>query len=125
MTRLDAQEQAITERVMRAREDLGMTKTEFAEKLGLSKQGYQPYEKYRAPFSISQLFQISRILERPVAYFLGLDTGLTGREERALMLFRLAEQAGYGDVVIGAIHAMVTQLLAPSQLDKPVGNEAQ
>jgi len=101
----------ITDRVIQARERAGLNKVEFADRIGLSKQGYTPYELGKTAFTVQQLFKIASVLGRPVEYFLGLDTGLTGREERVLILFREAEKAGYGDVVIGAVHAMVAQLL--------------
>lgn len=100
-------------RVREARKEAGLSQEELGARLGLARSGYGHYESGRQPFTIELLLHLSRILSRPVEYFLGLDTGLTGREERVLTLFRLAEGAGYGDVVIGALHAMVAQLLHP------------
>jgi transcriptional regulator with XRE-family HTH domain len=104
--------EALTLRVIEARKEVGLSQEALGHRLGLERSGYGHYESGRQPFTIKMLFQLSRILGRPVEYFLGLDTGLTGREERVLMLFREAEKAGYGDVVIGAVHALVAQLLS-------------
>ena len=109
MIRLNAQERAITERVMRVREEAGMTKTEFAERLGLSKQGYQPYEKYEAPFSISHLFLVSRILGRPLEYFLGLDTGLTEDEGQLLASYRSTAADDVRAMILRAVRSMVQE----------------
>lgn len=114
-------ERAIAERVRSARKAAGLSQEELASKLGLTDGGYGHYERGRQPFTLELLASLSRILGRPLEYFLGLDTGLTDREERVLTLFRLAESAGYGDVVIGAVHALVAQLLhPPGEVGQPV-----
>lgn len=84
-------EDEITRRVIRARENLGLNKTEFAAKLGLSKQAYQAYENFGTPFSVSQLQTISQITSYPLPYFLGLPTGgimLSVDEVELLSAFR-------------------------------------
>ncbi len=55
---------------------LGMNQTQLGEALGLTFQQVQKYENGKNRISASRLFQISRILEVPVAYFFeGLDEG--------------------------------------------------
>lgn len=103
----------IAERIKAARQDNNLSQADLGAKLGLSKVGYGEYERGNRAFDAELLFRLARILGRPVEHFLGLPTGLTGREERVVALFRLAEGAGYGDLVIGAVHAMVAQLLRP------------
>lgn len=115
---------AIAQRVKDARQAAGLSQEALGERIGLTKVGYGDYERGHRLFDTEQLFQLARILGRPVEYFLGLDTGLTGREERVLMLFRLAEERGLGDVAIGVIHAVVAQLLAaPGQVGEQVGDK--
>jgi len=79
---------AVAQRVIRAREEAGLQKNELAERLGLSKSGYTSYEKFDAPFTVEQLFRLQRILERPVAYFLGLSSDITLDEEQLLTAYR-------------------------------------
>ena len=116
--------QAIARRVKEARNALGLSQEDLGEKVGLSKVGYGEYERGNRLFDTEQLFRLARVLGRPVEYFLGLDMGLTGREERVLTLFRLAEERGLGDVAIGVIHAVVAQLLTTSgQLGEQIGDK--
>jgi transcriptional regulator with XRE-family HTH domain len=88
MAPVERTDRAITERVIRAREESGLQKTELAEKIGLSKSGYHHYEKFEAPFTVAQIFQISRILGRSVGFFLGIDCGLTPDEDELLTAYR-------------------------------------
>lgn len=116
--------QAIARRVKEARNALGLSQEDLGEKVGLSKVGYGEYERGNRLFDTEQLFRLARVLGRPVEYFLGLDMGLTGREERVLAIFRLAEEAGYGDLIIGLLHASVAQLLTrPGQVGEPVSDK--
>lgn len=85
---------AVAQRVIRAREEAGLQKNELAERLGLSKSGYTSYEKFEVPFTVEQLFRLQRILERPVAYFLGLPTDMTLAEEQLLTAYRDIPQPG-------------------------------
>lgn len=118
-------ESVVALRIRLAREAAGLSQTDMGKKLGLTKAGYGHYERGRQPFTVDMLFQLARILGRPVEHFLGLETGLTGREERVLALFRMAESAGYGDLVIGVVHASVAQLLTlPGQVSDPVSEKA-
>ena len=81
-------EVAIAERVARARKLAGLTHKAVGEALSLSESGYGHYERGRQPFTIDQLFQLSRILGRSVEYLLGLDTGLTPDEDELLTAYR-------------------------------------
>jgi len=88
-----ASDREITLRVIRAREEAGMKKNELAEQLGLTPSGYSPYEhdlgsSFEGTFSVQQLLQLSRILGRPVEYFLGLDSPLSEEEAEILHLWR-------------------------------------
>jgi transcriptional regulator with XRE-family HTH domain len=96
----------VTERVIRAREEAGLTKTDLAEKLGLSKQGYNPYERFQVCFTVAQIFTVARVVGRPVEYFLGLDTGLTSDEERALSYYRAAREEGRGEITLRTLAAL-------------------
>jgi len=90
---------AIARRVTEARERAGMTKTALAETLGLAKQSYAPYEPGVTPFSVDQLFVLSRVLNRSVEWLLGLDTGLTEAEDELLACFRNTDDSGQNAVL--------------------------
>ncbi len=83
---------AVAQRVIRAREEAGLQKSELAERLGLSKSGYTSYEKFEVPFTVEQLFRLQRILERPVAYFLGLSSDMNLDEAQLLTAYRSIPQ---------------------------------
>ena len=70
-----------------------MNKREFSERLGLADSSYSPYEAYKIPFTVEMIQRISRILGRPIEYFLGLDTGLTDDEGQLLAIYRAAPTA--------------------------------
>ena len=56
------------------RAQAGMTQTELGAKVGLSFQAVQKYETGENRISASRLYQLSRVLEVPLAYFFeGLD----------------------------------------------------
>jgi len=81
----------VARRVIDARERLGLTKTELAEKLGISKQAYTPYESLKTPYTLGQLEIVSRLTGLPLTHFLGLPsatTGLTPDETTMLAVFR-------------------------------------
>ena len=88
MNRVSSNEASITNRVRRARREAGLNQTQLAARIGLSKAGYSHYERGRQPFTVDQLFLLSRILGRSVEWFLGLDTKLTDDEDRLLTTYR-------------------------------------
>jgi transcriptional regulator with XRE-family HTH domain len=56
------------------RAQIGMTQSDLGGKLGLSFQAVQKYETGENRISASRLYQLSRVLEVPLAYFFeGLD----------------------------------------------------
>lgn len=79
---------AIAQRVKQAREAAGFSQKDMAKRLGLTEAGYGHYERDRQTFTVEQLLQVSRILGRPVEWFLGLDTGLSEDEGQLLALYR-------------------------------------
>jgi len=80
-------ERLVAQRVVSARESLGLMQTEVADALGLSKQGYNPYETH-GRFLPTQLVELSRLLGRSVDWLLGLDTDLTEDEDQLLAVYR-------------------------------------
>lgn len=89
MNRLSKREQEIAKRVRSARENgrSKLTQEEVGNILGLSQVGYSHYEACRVPFTVEQLFRLSRFLGRSVEHFLGLDNGLAEDEDELLTWF--------------------------------------
>lgn len=81
-------ESDICDRVIEAREKAGLTREEVAARLSLKEGSYGHYERKRSAFTIDYLFRLSRILGKSVAWFLGLETGLTTDEDELLTLYR-------------------------------------
>ena len=82
------EDRRVTDKVIEAREKAGLNQAELADRLGLSRSGYNPYEKYESAFSVAMLFQLAPILGKPVEYFLGLDTDLSEDEAELLACYR-------------------------------------
>ena len=99
-------DEAITRRIGAAREAARLTKTEFAGRLGLSKQAYNPYEKGDTPFTVQQLFRAADVLNLPITHFLGVDTGLSIEEEQLLELYRKGDAQGLGPTILRVTRAL-------------------
>lgn len=80
----------IADRVRVARENLQpkMTQEELGEKLGLQRVTYSRHERGVTPFTLSQLFQIARIIGQPIEYLLGLKADLRLDEQTLLGAYR-------------------------------------
>jgi len=81
---------AIASRVRAVREsqEPKLTQEDVGAKLGLSKVGYGHYERGSQPFSVWHLYQLARVLGRPIEYFLGLPTDLCLDEQTLLGAYR-------------------------------------
>jgi transcriptional regulator with XRE-family HTH domain len=96
----------ITQRVAAARQAAGMTKTEFAQRLGLSKQAYNGYEKGETPFSVVQLFRVAEVMNLPITHFLGLESELSQDEQHLVALYRKGQSRGMGDAILRTVKAL-------------------
>lgn len=93
-------EKAIGELIRQMRKSSGMSQMQLADKVGVSYQQVQKYEKGINKLSLSRLKQISGALGVPVSIFLDeeepvrageskmMHTGLLNEEAKLLMLFR-------------------------------------
>ena len=91
-------EKTIGELIRQIRNSSGMSQMQLAEKIGISYQQVQKYEKGVNKLSLSRLKQISGALGEPASLFLDEDPpmpgeqkargGLLDEEARLLMLFR-------------------------------------
>lgn len=101
---------AVAQRVIQAREEAGLQKNELAERLGLSKSGYTSYEKFEVPFTVEQLFRLQGILERPVAYFLGLSSDRNRDEEQLLTAYRSIPQPAARQAALEMVLPILRQM---------------
>jgi transcriptional regulator with XRE-family HTH domain/Zn-dependent peptidase ImmA (M78 family) len=65
-------DQAVGERIGKAREFLGLTQATVAERMALARTTQVAIEQGRRPVSVAELYQYAEILSRPLDYFLGL-----------------------------------------------------
>lgn len=100
----------IARRVKEARQAQGLSQKEMGEKLNLTETGYGHYERGRQEFSLEQMFRVSRILNRSVEYFLGLETGRSAEEDQVITLYRQLAAAGMGRFAVRTLAAAVEGL---------------
>lgn len=82
------------QRIREAREAAGLTQAELGDALGISGNAVTKIENGRSTLGLQHLEQLPKILNRPIEYFLGLDTGMTPDEEELLALYRRLPQTG-------------------------------
>jgi Zn-dependent peptidase ImmA (M78 family)/transcriptional regulator with XRE-family HTH domain len=73
-------DQAVGQRIGKAREFLGLTQAVVAERMGLARTTQVAIEQGQRPVSVAELYRYGQILGRPLDYFFGLgvwqeDTG--------------------------------------------------
>src|SRR5436190_4184571 len=71
--------EAVGQRIAKAREFLGLTQAVIAEKLGLARTTQVAIEQGRRPVSVAELYRYADVLSRPLDYFLGL--GVWGKAD--------------------------------------------
>lgn len=96
----------VTERVIQARNTSRYNKRELADKLGLAESSYSPYENFKIPFTVAMLERLSRILNQPVEWFLGVSGELTEDEQQVLSMYRRAKEAGLEAQAKGVLEAL-------------------
>jgi transcriptional regulator with XRE-family HTH domain len=104
----------VGKRVREARASRGMSQSTLAEKLGISFQQVQKYEKGTNRIGGSRLWDICAITETPITYFFeGLEGGSTGDQgphlaRRTIKLAKEIEQIqdeGLKDKILDVIRA--------------------
>src|ERR1043166_5395691 len=71
--------EAVGQRIAKAREFLGLTQAVVAEKLGLARTTQVAIEQGRRPVSVTELYRDAECVSRPVGSFLGL--GVWGKAD--------------------------------------------
>lgn len=104
----------VAKRVISAREGAGLNKTELAEKLGMSKQAYQPYETFRTAFTVAQLHTVAKVTGIPLASLLGQPAStpkMEPDEAEILAAFRRITSAELRQMAIRLVRSIAS---APS-----------
>lgn len=65
------EENKIGERLMRARKHEGLSMQELGDKVGMSKQAIDKYEKGKIKFTTEKLMKFGKALNKKLDYFLG------------------------------------------------------
>lgn len=71
----------IGKRVKKARREKGITQEKFAEELGVSVSFVSQVETGEKKFNLARISEVSKILERPISYFV---EGYEGKSEDEL-----------------------------------------
>ncbi len=95
----------IGRKLKEARERVGLQKAELANLLGLSRQGYNEYERGIPKFRVEQVQEFAIALGRPVEWFLGLDTELSEDEAQVLHLWRQIETPEIRESTLAVLRA--------------------
>ena len=89
--------EAVGQRIAKAREFLGLTQAVVAEKLGLARTTQVAIEQGRRPVSVAELYKYSEVLSRPLDYFLGL--GVWGKADFRPHFVVGQEHRGHGSFI--------------------------
>lgn len=134
---------AVGQRMKQRRRQLSWSQEELAEKLGLSFQQVQKYERGANRVSAGRLFHLCEVLDVDVSYFFdGLTRAAAAREEgdpEALSLARLVAPAGaldvltaYGELasprrrkMVIAFARMLVEEEAAEATDRPAGGRSE
>lgn len=96
----------ISQRLVEARKDLGMSQQDVADKLGLSQVGYGDFERGRTLPSIDYLMEVARILQKPVTYFLGIDGDLPPDEGELLAIYRSIPRSEAREIAVDVLRQL-------------------
>lgn len=81
-------ENLVPKKIKQARQAAGLTQGELADALGVTRALVTSIENSRSTLTLKHLEMLPDILNRPIEYFLGLDTGLTDDEAELLAWYR-------------------------------------
>ena len=79
----------IGKRIKKARRDKGITQERFAEELGVSVSFVSQVETGEKRFNLERITEVSKILERPISYFIdGYEGEIKGDLEEIVELLK-------------------------------------
>lgn len=121
MASLGPREQLVVNRVIEARENLGLGQVDLAEKIGMSKQRYWHYEQRKVAFSVEDIFRLSRVLGRSVQWLLDLESP-PADEDRMLAAFRRIVPPNLRELAISQVRT-IADMSDPIHYEPPAGRE--
>lgn len=92
-------------RIKKAREDLGMSQQDMAQRYGVSQAKISNLESGRVQLTVDDLIQFAKMTGKPLSYFFpdelwaGSVSGLSADESTLLALFREVEDEGMRQVI--------------------------
>lgn len=103
------QDKVLARRIQRAREAYRpkMTQEELGKRLGIDQPAISKIENGTTQVGALRLVQIAKILDRPVTWFLSIDTGLSADEEQVLHLWRQIETPALQENTLRLLHIQV------------------
>lgn len=103
----------VAARIREARKAADLSQEDLGAKIGMSKVGFGHYERGTHLPSLWQMLELSRILGRPVTWFLGIVSKpdeLTDDEQQLLSMYRRTRQAGMETYALGVMDALTKSL---------------
>jgi transcriptional regulator with XRE-family HTH domain len=108
------------QRIREAREAAELTQAELGDALNISGNAVTKIENGRSTLTLQNLEQLPKILNRPIEYFLGLDTGMTADEEQLLAAYRRLPKTGPARAsALAVVQALVDAIFLHSEDDTP------
>lgn len=78
----------VAQRIRDAREAAGLTQSELADALGVTRGAVTSIENGRSDLTLKKLEMLPRVLNQPLSYFLGIKTDLIPDESELLQTYR-------------------------------------
>ena len=83
----------IGKRIKLARVEKDMSQQELAMRINVAQGTISEYERGTVPITIDRLFEIARVLEKPVQYFLGLEYAEDPTLSEIVSLYRACDES--------------------------------
>lgn len=102
----------IGNRIREARKDAGMTQMELGSHLGLTQGMINKIETGQSAITLTNLFKLAEVLNRPLAYFLGIGVGELSAEEGELVgIYRSLPEGPFRQYGMTLLRSWADQIL--------------
>ncbi len=93
-------------RLTEAREKVGLGKVDIADRMQITKGGYTPWERGEHPYTVEEVFKLSRILGVTPQWLMGLEGGLNEDEDMIVAAFRQITIPGLRRLAVDQVRAI-------------------
>jgi transcriptional regulator with XRE-family HTH domain len=101
----------VINRIIKKRNEKGMTQTQVADILGMSQNNYSRIESRKIELTVSRLWEIANILDTPVTYFVDETDFQDQLNEAGFKIFDLnSENRQLKDEIIELQRKLIKQL---------------